>query len=80
MFDNQPTPVRLFTIKEIPTPPSLPKLGEIVRAFKEKGYNLADLNLHETPEKRFGCDSVSQQGTIFKQIKCSLWRKLGIPR
>ena len=47
MFENRPTPVRLFTIEDIPTHLSLPKLGEIVRAFKEKGYKLADQNLHE---------------------------------
>ena len=48
MFENRPTPVRLFTVEEIPTHLSLPKLGEIVRAFKEKGYNLADQSLHES--------------------------------
>ena len=52
MFDNRPTPVRLFTIEEIPSQPSLPKLGEIVRALKEKGYNISDLNLHEHSRRK----------------------------
>ena len=51
MFDNLPTPVRLFTIEEFPTHPSLPKLGTIVRDLKEKGYNLATWIYTNIPEQ-----------------------------
>ena len=65
-FDGKLTKIRLYVLEKIPTNLSLPKLGEVVKKFRTKGYDLADRNLKENSKYIKDLDVMLGAGALAK--------------